>query len=470
MTRHSALALLPAAALLLCACGAPAASASQTQETAADPKSQPAQTELAADQDADRSAGTLRLLVNTSDKVVTMNETAAYLATQQGDAWVGTKIDLTTGQQEVLCQKAGCTHSDESCPAYLAAADARALLLADSDRLYWISGTYGTDPDHPANSLSVDVSDANGGDRQRWLTLDDTEYNFAGFDFWAADDTALYASNRQSVWRLDEDGATLLHDGAPGNLPADTLYGDEDQVSYDFCVGVWNNAFVFVHSPGFDPPTPTQAEREALSSGSLAGEAAAYIEKYDEEAKKRTETLFTVDTAGNQTELPVSFQEGGCGVPKLAQGKVWRMLGEQDAATELWCADLTTGEEQTRPVPQTGAWWNSAPDVMGDCVRIIRDDGYGYIWDLTTDELRQQPVTYYKDLVSPCTVYPVAYNDTTALLQVGVESSTETGVDASQDLYSYIRQTPIYGIQPLQEYLNCGEEWAPVTLLAEDLA
>jgi hypothetical protein len=52
-----------------------------------------------------------------------VGQDAVYSAMNIDDAgqYFATTIDFSTGEQRILCKKLGCSHTDESCPAYMTA-------------------------------------------------------------------------------------------------------------------------------------------------------------------------------------------------------------------------------------------------------------------------------------------------------------------------------------------------------------
>lgn len=130
-------ACLLALALTACTAAPQNMPASTTTETAAAP-AQTAEptTETPAVQD------TLTPIYTTWGAAV--GQDAVYSAMNIDDAgqYFATTIDFSTGEQRILCKKLGCSHTDESCPAYMTAIRngcvPKAMLLPVGDRLYWL--------------------------------------------------------------------------------------------------------------------------------------------------------------------------------------------------------------------------------------------------------------------------------------------------------------------------------------------
>ena len=104
-----------------------------------------------------------------------VGQDAVYSAMNIDDAgqYYATTIDFSTGEQRILCKKPGCSHADESCPAYMTAIRngcvPRAMLLPVGDRLYWlVDGRH-----NESDSAYLDVSNPDGSDRRRVAEGDD---------------------------------------------------------------------------------------------------------------------------------------------------------------------------------------------------------------------------------------------------------------------------------------------------------
>lgn len=152
-------ACLLALALTACTAAPQDMPASTTTETAAVP-AQTAEptTETPAVQD------TLTPIYTTWGAAV--GRDAVYSAMNIDDAgqYFATTIDFSTGEQRILCKKLGCSHADESCPAYMTAIRngcvPQAMLLPVGDRLYWlVDGRY-----NESDSAYLDVSNPDGED------------------------------------------------------------------------------------------------------------------------------------------------------------------------------------------------------------------------------------------------------------------------------------------------------------------
>ena len=95
-----------------------------------------------------------------------VGQDAVYSAMNIDDAgqYFATTIDFSTGEQRILCKKFGCSHADESCPAYMTAIRngcvPEAMLLPVGDRLYWlVAGRY-----NESDGAYLDVSNPDGSE------------------------------------------------------------------------------------------------------------------------------------------------------------------------------------------------------------------------------------------------------------------------------------------------------------------
>lgn len=240
--KHDAFLTLALSALLLTACSAPAAESAAPTPAAYESQA-PAAVSVGKPLHHLNSGGTA--------PQIGITDSAAYLPMKFGSILLATKIDFATAQQEILCNADGCTHTDETCPAFMAADDDALSqyytggLVASGDRLYWfISG--GASP----VNVRVDVSAPDGSDRHTIIEngsmfqLDCTmSMNFTDGD-------ALYLATAASgLIRLEDTGLTPifpLNDGHPTS--ENPLYA---QGSTPRCMilGCWQDMAVFACTP-----------------------------------------------------------------------------------------------------------------------------------------------------------------------------------------------------------------------------
>lgn len=129
------------------------------------------------------------------------------------DRYFATTIDLTTGQQQILCYKPNCPHEDDTCPGFMAQSASGAVpttyLIPAPDRLYWIiDGRF-----NDSCGAYVDVSDLDGRNRHRIVEGDDLP-DLGVVNNWYADGSALYTTYYSGsdflILRIDETGAAVI--------------------------------------------------------------------------------------------------------------------------------------------------------------------------------------------------------------------------------------------------------------------
>lgn len=320
--KHDAFLTLALSALLLTACSAPAAESAAPTPAAYESQA-PAAVSVGKPLHHLNSGGTA--------PQISITDTAAYLPMKFGCILLATKIDFATAQQEILCNADGCTHTDETCPAFMAADDDALSqyytggLVAAGDRLYWfISG--GASP----VNVRVDVSAPDGSDRHTIIEngsifqLDCTmSMNFTDGD-------ALYLATAASgLVRLEDTGLTPifpLNDGHPTS--ENPLYA---QGSTPRCMilGCWQDMAVFACTPSL--------------SGSGTG-------------------LMGVHADGSITDLGTYHAAFSAA---LHEGKIYHIPGSGNQAETIEITDLTTQSTEKLPLP-VGSGWNNYCITYGE--------------------------------------------------------------------------------------------------------
>lgn len=324
-------ACLLALALTACTAAPQDMPAGTTTETAAAP-AQTAEptTETPAVQD------TLTPIYTTWGAAV--GQDAVYSAMNIDDAgqYFATTIDFSTGEQRILCKKLGCSHADESCPAYMTAIRngcvPKAMLLPVGDRLYWlVDGRY-----NESDSAYLDVSNPDGSDRRRVAEGDDLPDLTSAY-IWYTDGTALYTFvrgyDKYSVLRLDEGGAACLF---TRSIPDGEDY---------FAVGCWQDKIVLQHSGGYQQQPLNPAGAAATDE-----ELRAWLAADEEAQKEQTKNLCLLDTAGGMTDTDMTWG-GNAGNVQLVHNGAAYVLNESGLVTKF---DLTAGTAQTRQLDLQG--------------------------------------------------------------------------------------------------------------------
>lgn len=419
--KHDAFLTLALSALLLTACSAPAAESAAPTPAAYESQA-PAAVSVGKPLHHLNSGGTA--------PQIGITDTAAYLPMKFGCILLATKIDFATAQQEILCNADGCTHTDETCPAFMAADDDALSqyytggLVAAGDRLYWfISG--GASP----VNVRVDVSAPDGSDRHTIIEngsmfqLDCTmSMNFTDGD-------ALYLATAASgLVRLEDTGLTPifpLNDGHPTS--ENPLYA---QGSTPRCMilGCWQDMAVFACTPSL--------------SGSGTG-------------------LMVVHADGSITDLGTYHAAFSAA---LHEGKIYHIPGSGNQAETIEITDLTTQSTEKLPLP-VGSGWNNYCITYGDgTIGLIRDE-LNYAWTPGNDIAVELAPTWGKDTAVARSPVIYAENGTTALVKVS--DHTASVARLTPEGIPYQRQQPIreLALISLQDLFSGRQNWTSVTML-----
>ena len=350
---------------------------------------------------------------------------AVYSAMNIDDAgqYYATTIDFSTGEQRILCKKLGCSHTDESCPAYMTAIRngcvPEAMLLPMGDRLYWlVDGRY-----NESDGAYLDVSNLDGSDRRR-VAEGDALPDLTNAYVWYTDGTALYTFVRSygefTVLRLDEGGAACIF---TRSIPDGEDY---------FALGCWQDKIVLQHSGGY--------QQQPLNP---AGEAAT-----DEELRTWS---------------------GDAGNVQLIRNGAAYVLNESGLVTKF---DLTAGTAQTRQLDLQGTLVlygvveGARPD--GWIPVMVRDDSEGLL-NPETGVYTPLPTTWLKDQSIERSPFIVAASDTMLLVKYGEIYYTTNGIGTDGAPYSFTTCRGEYGIISVKDYLAGSQDWVQVTLQGRDL-
>lgn len=279
-----------------------------------------------------------------------VGQDAVYSAMNIDDAgqYFATTIDFSTGEQRILCKKLGCSHADESCPAYMTAIRngcvPKAMLLPVGDRLYWlVDGRY-----NESDGAYLDVSNLDGSDRHR-VAEGDALPDLTNAYVWYTDGTALYTFVRSydeySAFRLDEGGAACFF---TRSIPDGEDY---------FAVGCWQDKIVLQHSAGYQQQ-PLNPAGEAATDEELRAWLAA-----DEQARnEQTKNICLLDTAGSMTDTDLTWG-GSEGNVQLVHNGAAYVLNESGLVTKF---DLTAGTAQTRQLDLQGVLYGVVEGARPD--------------------------------------------------------------------------------------------------------
>ena len=418
------------AALILTACAAePAAGITPAAESAAPAVS-------AQEPSASTTATGKPLYILNSGgtaKQFSMTDTAAYLPAKFGDTLLATKIDFATAQQQVLCSIDGCTHTDASCPAFMAANDDALSqyytggLVAAGDRLYWfINGGVS-----PVN-VRVDVSALDGSDR-RTIVENSSIFQLDSMCF--TDGDALYlATTASGLVRLDDTGLAPvfpLNDGHPA--PENPLYA-EGRTPRCTILGCWQDMAVFGCTPSL--------------SGSGTG-------------------LIGVHADGSVTDLGnygIDFGSPTDWIPTLHDGKLYYVPGSGNQAETIEVTDLAAQTTETLPLPAGGGWNNYCVAYGDGTIGLIRNE-INYAWTPGSDTAVELAPTWCKDTVVARS--PVIYAENGAMALIKVSEHDASTPQLTPEGLPYQRQQTIRepALIPLQDLFSGSQNWTPVAML-----
>ena len=414
------------AALILTACAAePAAGITPAAESAAPAVS-------AQEPSASTTATGKPLYILNSGgtaKQFSMTDTAAYLPAKFGDTLLATKIDFATAQQQVLCSIDGCTHTDASCPAFMAANDDTLSqyyiggLVAAGDRLYWfINGGVS-----PVN-VRVDVSALDGSNRH---TIVENGSIFQLDSMCFTDGDALYlATTASSLVRLDDTGLTSvfpLNDGHP--TPENPLY-TQDSTPRCTILGCWQDMAVFACTPSL--------------SGSGNG-------------------LIGVHADGSVTDLG-SYSTDFISFSTLHDGKIYHVPGSGNQAETIEVTDLAAQTTETLPLPAGGGWNNYCVAYGDGTIGLIRNE-INYAWTPGSDTAIELAPTWCKDTAVARS--PVIYAENGTMALVKVSDRTISTPQLTPEGLPYQRQQTFSDLAliSLQDLFSGSQNWTPVTML-----
>ena len=171
-------------------------------------------------------------LVAFSSLAQNISEAGYYNILYTGDAehtiYLLSLYDFSEMQHRVLCEKEGCTHTDETCDAYLQAS----TLVARPGALYTICPRYFTDQADESGLADFVAMDENGQNRHTLSTISDN-WTFTG-----ADEQYLYGFCEDAFGRIS------LSDGTETYLLRNAR---EKFLFWGKLAGVWDGQFVTVH-------------------------------------------------------------------------------------------------------------------------------------------------------------------------------------------------------------------------------
>lgn len=425
--KYRAVFALALSALILTACAAePAASTTPAAESAAPPVSAQEPPATTA------TSGKPLHILNSGGTApqFAITDTSAYLPMKFGTTLLATKIDFATAQQQILCDVDACTHTDASCPAFMAADDGTLSqyytggLVAAGDRLYWfINGG--------ASSVNVrvDASALDGSDRHTIIENGSIFQLDCTMSMYFTDGDALYlATAAGGLVRLDDTGLTPvfpLNDGYP--TPENPLYV-ESRTPHCIILGCWQDMAVFACTPS--------------PSGSGTG-------------------LMGVHADGSVTDLGTYHTAFSAA---LHDGKIYHVPGSGDQAETIEVTDLTTQTTETLPLPAGGNWNNYCIAYGDGTIGLIRDE-VNYAWTPGSDTAVELAPTWCKDTAVARSPVIYAENGTMALIKVSDHNSSAPQLTPEGIPYQRQQTVRELALIPLQELFSGSQNWTLVSML-----
>ncbi len=388
-----------------------------------------------------------------------MGQNAVYSVMNVNDEgrYFATTINLTTGQQQILCYEPSCPHTDETCPGFMAESASGAVptsyLIPTSDRLYWvIDGRF-----NDSCGAYVDVSDLDGRNRHRIVAGDDLP-DLGVVNNWYADDSALYTTyysgNDFLVLRIDENGTAVI--GQKTRSDSEWYHA----------IGCWQDKIILQHNEYYYIP-------ELKKAGDTATEE-EYNAWYDEQdAAQLTQpvSLCLLSTDGEEQALDFHWTVADGAIAKVRDGIVY-LLSPDGTVTQM---DLSTGSATTQSFDLPGQAEPDGSDMLPGSWASVYVAGLGNsnnecLLNLDTGEYQPQPTTWFKDQAAPRCPIIWAADHGMLFLQYGEVYYTEKGIGPDGLPASYTVGRNEYGIISFDDYLAGSQDWIHVTLLGDDFA
>ena len=451
------------AASFLAACEQPAAPGTATAQTAA-PAAEVISEPTAA------PALPLRIL-QTAEGGLSAGKDGAYLYdyVNDSDAMVATAIDFSDGVQRVLCDKPGCTHSDESCPAWVYTFDphgwgAEFALFCDGDTLYWVKdGRFIENQFDPTAEAFIDASNLDGSNRRRIVSGTDIPDLHSAFnDDVLADDNAIYFIKRNygeglqgetDLYRLDKgtNVFTTVHLGSgPDGAPL-------------YMAGVWRDKLIMQQ-------VSTLIPLERPTGDATEEEWATYETGVREGQKTQGNEIIAVATDGTRSGPLAAW---------VAEELLGSAVGTDDGwysvragSGDLERTDLLTGEQTTlAPALAPGArsvriYPVARNKLLVDATAPETFNESRFVVDPAGGETRALDATWSK-LGSTSARVPFIYanNGTSLLMQVATLPYMAHTIDQDGVEQTYQSEKVQLAVLPLADYLGGSTDWTNCTFI-----
>ena len=387
-----------------------------------------------------------------------MGQDAVYnvMNVNSTDRYFATTINLTTGQQQILCYEPNCPHTDDTCPGFMAdpVSDAvpNAYLVPASDRLYWIiDGRF-----NDSCGAYIDVSALDGRNRHR-IAEGDNVPDLDIISNWYADGNALYTTfysgNDFLVLRIDENGTAIIGQKT------------RSESEWYHAVGCWQDKIIIQHNESYYIPELKKAGESATDEEYDAW----YTER---EAARLTQpvSLFLFGTNGEEQSLDFHWTVADGTISKVRDGLVY-LLSPNGAVTQM---DLAEGSSTSYSFDLPGEAEPDSSDMLpGSWASVyVADLGNGNnecLLNLDTGDYQPQPTTWLKDQAAPRCPIIWAANHGMLFLQYGEVYYTKKGIGPDGMPASYTVGRNEYGLISFDDYLAGSQDWLPVTPLGNDL-
>lgn len=388
-----------------------------------------------------------------------MGQNAVYNVMNVNDEgrYFATTINLTTGQQQILCSAPNCTHTDDTCPGFIADSASgsvpTAYLIPASDRLYWvIDGRFNGSCD-----AYVDVSDLDGRNRHRIIEGDDLP-ELGVVNNWYADGSALYTTCYSGsdflVLRIDETGTAII--GRKTRSDSEWYHA----------VGCWQDKIILQHNEYYYIPELKKAGDTATEE-----EYDAWYAKRDAARLTQPVSLCLLSTDGEEQALDFHWTAADGAIAKVRDGIVY-LLSPGGTVTQM---DLAAGSSTAQSFDLPGQAEPDGSDMLpGSWASVyVTDLGNGNnecLLNLDTGDFQPQPTTWFKDQAAPRCPIIWAADHGMLFLQYGEVYYTEKGIGPDGMPASYTVGRNEYGIISFDDYLAGSQDWVHVTLLGDDFA
>lgn len=363
-------------------------------------------------------------------------------------------IDFATGQQKILCHKSGCTHADETCPAFMAdfsdGIQKGSLLIPAGDKLYWIADGRTTS----GGAIYIDVSSLDGSNRRRILEGEIIP-NLRNIQDWYTDGSALYATLSASgdfyLLRIDETGLNTL-----------CWKSTQGREGY-FSVGCWQDKIVVQHCSDYiEPELGDAATQEEYDAFDNAWDAARDAQPY---------TLYLFGTDGNVTETGFHWTMGDGAVTLVRDGIAY-LLNESGDVTKM---NLTSGTSTSHQLELPARVWSDSDSVplrgyipVSMSVSGTVEENTDYLLNQDTGEYFQLPASWFKDQTTARSPYVVAAGDEMLYVLYNEVYYTKNDIGPDGQSYSFTTCRNEYGLISIDDYLAGRQNWLPVRLLNND--